>query len=231
MPVSRDTGTSVRRFHVGMSAQTLTQDAGYTTDSAPQFTTVAKFIRELGDEVSAIFTQVLLICDQQGLIGRLQPIPALTYLRRPSCFAGGVHIGLLRCTSNTRTGRHPPGRASQRRCQMPFERLGRAAGTPRLAQLYPQCGKRRQAPTGRHQPQAADPGRAQQHGNAEPRRHGVCEAAGARTGVGKAPAQSGAVQRANCSIPRQAAGRIHGKGDWHGQIQLLLRAQRPVQTK
>ena len=39
-------------------------------DSAPQFTTVAKFVRELGDEVSAIFSQVLLICDRQGLIGR-----------------------------------------------------------------------------------------------------------------------------------------------------------------
>jgi transposase len=39
-------------------------------DSAPQFTTVAKFIRELGDEAAAIFTQVLLICDRQGLIGR-----------------------------------------------------------------------------------------------------------------------------------------------------------------
>lgn len=39
-------------------------------DSTPQFTTIAKFIRELCDEVSAIFTQVLLICDRQGLIGR-----------------------------------------------------------------------------------------------------------------------------------------------------------------
>jgi transposase len=39
-------------------------------DSTPQFTTIAKFIRELGEEVSAIFTQVLLICDQQRLIGR-----------------------------------------------------------------------------------------------------------------------------------------------------------------
>ena len=39
-------------------------------DSAPQFTTIAKFVRELGDEISAIFTQVLLICDRQGLIGR-----------------------------------------------------------------------------------------------------------------------------------------------------------------
>jgi transposase len=39
-------------------------------DSAPQFTTIAKFIRELAGEVSAIFTQVLLTCDRQGLIGR-----------------------------------------------------------------------------------------------------------------------------------------------------------------
>lgn len=39
-------------------------------DSAPQFTTLAKFIRELGGEITAIFTQVLLICDRQGLIGK-----------------------------------------------------------------------------------------------------------------------------------------------------------------
>ena len=39
-------------------------------DSAPQFTTVAKFVRELGEEISAIFAQVLMICDRQGLIGR-----------------------------------------------------------------------------------------------------------------------------------------------------------------
>jgi transposase len=39
-------------------------------DSCPQFTTIAKFVRELGEDVSAIFTQVLMICDRQGLIGR-----------------------------------------------------------------------------------------------------------------------------------------------------------------
>jgi len=39
-------------------------------DSAPQFTTIAKFVRELGGEVSAIFAQVLLICERQGLIGK-----------------------------------------------------------------------------------------------------------------------------------------------------------------
>lgn len=39
-------------------------------DSAPQFTTIAKFVRELGSEVTSLFTQVLLTCDAQGLIGR-----------------------------------------------------------------------------------------------------------------------------------------------------------------
>ena len=39
-------------------------------DSAPRFTTIAKFVRELGDEAGAIFTQVLLTCDRMGLIGR-----------------------------------------------------------------------------------------------------------------------------------------------------------------
>jgi transposase len=39
-------------------------------DSAPQFTTIAKFIRELSGEIQTLFTQVLLTCDAQGLIGR-----------------------------------------------------------------------------------------------------------------------------------------------------------------
>src|ERR1039458_9851685 len=39
-------------------------------DSAPQFTTVAKFVRELAPQISALFTQVLMTCDAQGLIGR-----------------------------------------------------------------------------------------------------------------------------------------------------------------
>ena len=39
-------------------------------DSAPHFTTVAGFIRELGEEITNVFTQVLFICDAQGLIGR-----------------------------------------------------------------------------------------------------------------------------------------------------------------
>ncbi len=39
-------------------------------DSAPHFTTIADFISTLGDEVARIFSQVLYICDRQGLIGR-----------------------------------------------------------------------------------------------------------------------------------------------------------------
>ena len=39
-------------------------------DSAPQFTTLAKFIRDLGDDIGKLFTQVLMTCDAQGLIGR-----------------------------------------------------------------------------------------------------------------------------------------------------------------
>jgi transposase len=39
-------------------------------DTAPHFTTIANFIGTLGDEIAQIFSQVLYICDQQGLIGR-----------------------------------------------------------------------------------------------------------------------------------------------------------------
>ena len=39
-------------------------------DSIPHFTTVATFVRELKDEIANVFTQVLFLCDAQGLIGR-----------------------------------------------------------------------------------------------------------------------------------------------------------------
>lgn len=39
-------------------------------DTAPHFTTIANFISTLGEEIAHIFSQVLFICDQQGLIGR-----------------------------------------------------------------------------------------------------------------------------------------------------------------
>src|SRR5258708_1099997 len=39
-------------------------------DQAPHFTTLAAFIGELQDEIANVFTQVLFLCDAQGLIGR-----------------------------------------------------------------------------------------------------------------------------------------------------------------
>ncbi len=39
-------------------------------DSQPSYTHIAKFVRELGNEVQALFAQVLMTCDKLGLIGR-----------------------------------------------------------------------------------------------------------------------------------------------------------------
>ncbi|MDO8465456.1 MAG: IS1182 family transposase [Gallionella sp.] len=39
-------------------------------DSQPHFTTIAGFVSSLGDDIARIFTQLLFICDRQGLIGR-----------------------------------------------------------------------------------------------------------------------------------------------------------------
>jgi transposase len=39
-------------------------------DSQPSYTHIAEFVRELADQIQPLFTQVLLVCDRQGLIGR-----------------------------------------------------------------------------------------------------------------------------------------------------------------
>src|SRR5512140_1990030 len=39
-------------------------------DSQPHFTTIARFVSSLGEDIARIFTQILYICDKQGLIGR-----------------------------------------------------------------------------------------------------------------------------------------------------------------
>ena len=39
-------------------------------DLAPSYTHIAKFVRELGDQIKPLFTQVLLTCDRMGLIGK-----------------------------------------------------------------------------------------------------------------------------------------------------------------
>ena len=39
-------------------------------DSAPHYTTIAAFVSRLGDDIAQIFSQILYLCDRQGLIGR-----------------------------------------------------------------------------------------------------------------------------------------------------------------
>ena len=66
-------------------------------DSTPQFSTIATFVRELGEEASAIFTRVLLTCDRQGLIGR--QMFAIDGVKLPSNAdkqRSGTHAELLR---------------------------------------------------------------------------------------------------------------------------------------
>ena len=64
-------------------------------DSAPQFTTIAKFVRELAEEVAAIFAQVLLICDRQGLIGRqMFAIDGVKLRATPISASSGTHAEL-----------------------------------------------------------------------------------------------------------------------------------------
>lgn len=39
-------------------------------DSQPHFTTIANFVAQMKDVIEPVFTAVLMVCDNQGLIGR-----------------------------------------------------------------------------------------------------------------------------------------------------------------
>jgi hypothetical protein len=39
-------------------------------DTMPHFTTIAAFVSSLADDIARVFTQILYLCDRQGLIGR-----------------------------------------------------------------------------------------------------------------------------------------------------------------
>jgi len=65
-------------------------------DSAPSYTHIAKFVRELGDEVQSIFSQVLMTCDRLGLIGReLFAIDGVKLPSNASKERSGTHAELL----------------------------------------------------------------------------------------------------------------------------------------
>ena len=66
-------------------------------DTAPQFTTLAKFVRELRSEIAEIFTQVLMTCDAQGLIGRqMFAIDGVKLPSNASKKKSGTHAELTR---------------------------------------------------------------------------------------------------------------------------------------
>jgi transposase len=65
-------------------------------DSAPSYTHIAKFVRELGEQIRPLFTQVLMTCDRLGLIGReLFAIDGVKLPSNASKERSGTHAELL----------------------------------------------------------------------------------------------------------------------------------------
>ncbi|MFZ5557511.1 MAG: transposase [Pseudomonadota bacterium] len=106
-------------------------------DSAPRFTTIAAFVRELGDEVTPILTRVLLACDRLGLIGRqMFAIDGVTLPGNADKRRSGTHAELRREAEKMEAavaGRAPrPGRGRAGRSRPgPGGRPSRAAARVR----------------------------------------------------------------------------------------------------
>ena len=65
-------------------------------DSQPSYTHIAKFVRELGEQIKPLFTQVLLTCDRMGLIGRqMFAIDGVKLPANASKERSGTHAELL----------------------------------------------------------------------------------------------------------------------------------------
>lgn len=64
-------------------------------DTQPAYTTIAAFVRGLSEQITAIFTEVILICDRQGLIGRqMFAIDGLKLPSNASKARSGTHAEL-----------------------------------------------------------------------------------------------------------------------------------------
>lgn len=65
-------------------------------DAQPSYTHIAKFVRELGEQIKPLFTQVLLTCDRLGLIGRqMFAIDGVKLPANASKERSGTHAELL----------------------------------------------------------------------------------------------------------------------------------------
>ena len=56
--------------HIGRACRDHVTFIALSGDSQPHFTTIAGFVSTLGDDIARVFSEVLFICDKQGLIGR-----------------------------------------------------------------------------------------------------------------------------------------------------------------
>ena len=109
-------------------------------DSIPHFTTIAAFGRELKDEISNLFTQVLFLCDAQGLIGR--EMFAIDGVKLPSNAskarsgtraefdrqAGKIEAQVKRIAQDPKRGKKPP--CSGRRTSITTRKTRYASARP-----------------------------------------------------------------------------------------------------
>jgi transposase len=78
------------------ACKTNVQFIALSGDSQPSYTHIAKFVRELADQIKPLFTQVLMICDAQGLIGKqMFAIDGVKLSSNASKERSGTHADLL----------------------------------------------------------------------------------------------------------------------------------------
>lgn len=108
-------------------------------DSQPHFTTIAGFVSSLGDDIARIFSQVLYICDRQGLIGR--EMFAIDGVKLPSN-AAKAKSGTRAATSNARrrNSKPPPTPCWHATAQKTASRLS-LGYKPKKRNALPVCNK------------------------------------------------------------------------------------------
>jgi hypothetical protein len=60
----------ISRSEIGRACRTNVQFIALSGDSSPSYYNIAKFLRELADQIQPLSKQVLMICDAQSLIGK-----------------------------------------------------------------------------------------------------------------------------------------------------------------
>jgi transposase len=81
---------------IEQACRTNVQFMSLSGDSAPSYAHIAKFVRQLSDQIKPLFQQVLMICDAQGLIGKqMFAIDGVKLPSNASKERSGTHAELL----------------------------------------------------------------------------------------------------------------------------------------